>query len=240
MLLNLKRAIRSSLAFAAGVALLCFPSQVLAKTAKRQVTTGVLYSIEGGTGAGMINVYGGGELLRLQYENPRDDRGFREVEDYHLGSIVKVRFHKSGRTLVLDRMTYTGRHNDAVKSADEFVYRHFALLAGRDCQSAYSNLSLSLRSRYSYEDFVRDFGWAKFNNELGRRWVLPSPLNRYAIPTYGTKMIGQTKRRILVLVKTIHFIEGRHEYYRYDLVRDDDSWLIDKIRSLSEEEYEAS
>ena len=210
--------------------------------------TGVLYYMEGGTGSGEICFRAKNRLLCVDYENPRKEYGPEDTRRYNYGSIWRVRYHLErfsqedakvvgqSQHLVLDSLTFTGHFDSAVISANEFVIRHYTLLANGNYEYAYRDLSTSLRERQSYASFVDGFRTIKFKTRLPEH-VGPNTFMRFAVPAYATAIVSHTKNRIVIDVDMSHFVERNQEKYRFDLARADNSWEIQRVRGISDQQF---
>jgi hypothetical protein len=226
--------------------LLCVSPHVGAKPVVHRVATGVLYYMDGGTGSGSIGIFTGRGVLEIDYENPRKEYGFRNGSGYQLGAIWGVRYHEERYSpedaeiegvkthLVLESARFTGRFDEAVKSANEFIYRHYALLAKGDYQNAYRDLSASMRARQPYESFVAGFRSVKFY-EISHGMVGPNAFLRYAVPENATTIISRSAQKVVIDVHMSKLVNGDIKLYRFDVVRGDEGWQIDKVAEIKEE-----
>ena len=240
--LAMKRIFSPSLSLVTAIILLCMPC-VGAKPHIHQIATGVLYYMEGGTGSGSINIRTRNRTLEIDYWNPRKEYGFKDEKGYQLGAIWKVSYHEEkldseeakdeGRKthLVLDSARFTGRFDQSVKSGNEFIYQHYGSLAKGDYQSAYNDLSPSLRLRQSYESFVAGFRDVKFL-KMYPVMVGPNTFLQYAVPDNATEIVSNSAQKVVIDVEMNKLVKGDYTYYRFDLIRVGDKWQIDKVKKL--------
>jgi len=209
--------------------------------------TGVLYYMQGGTGSGEM-CFRTKTLLCIDYENPYKEFGPEDSRRYNYGSIWRVRYHLErfssqdakiigqSQHLVLDSMTFTGRFDSTVLSANEFILRHYALLANGDYEHSYEDLSANLRARQSYESFVDGFRDLKFKKKAPEQ-IGPNTFMRYEVPNYATAIISHVDNSVVIDIDMSHFIERNQEKYRCVLSRANDIWQIRRIRRTSDEQF---
>jgi hypothetical protein len=205
---------------------------------------GVLYYMQGGTGSGEICFQTGRRHLCIDYENPYKEYGAKDADRYKYGSIWRVRYHierfakedarifGEKRHFVLDSITFTGRFDSEVLSANELIYHHYSLLAVGDYAKAYNDLSRGLRAKQSYEAFVEGCRSVKFRASLPEQ-VGANTFMRFAVPTYATRIVSHTGNKVVIDVDMSHFVEGEQRIYRFDVIRIDNLRLIDSVRSIT-------
>src|SRR6266516_1460342 len=230
----MKRTFCHSILSFTAIILIHAPS-VVAEPGVRRIATGVLYYMEGGTGSGSINIFTGNRILEIDYWNPRKEYGFKDERGYQLGAIWKVSYHREkldpeeardeGRKthLVLYSATFTGRFDQSVRSANEFIYQHYALLGKGEYQSAYHDLGTSLRARQSYESFVAGFRDVKFR-KMYPVMEGPNTFLKNTVPNDATEIVSHSAQKVVIDVEMDKFVERDYTYYRFDLLRVGDKW----------------
>ncbi|MBI2264922.1 MAG: hypothetical protein HYU64_07090 [Armatimonadetes bacterium] len=199
------------------------------QAARASEGTGTLYYLDGGRGGGVVHLYTGSGLLRIAFVSGKyKEIGFRGADGYAYGAIWKVGYHKAQVGLVLDRAVFTGRFDSAVRPADLLVRRHYALLSKGSYEKAYNHLSSAWKRTQSYDAFVKGFQEVKFAD------TAQTP------PSYALKIIGHNPREVLVLVDATWFTEGRGGYYRFTVVREKGSWVIDRSDPITHEKWRDS
>lgn len=218
------------------------------KSITRHEAIGVLHYVQGGTGSGEMCFQTRNRRLCIDYENPYNEYGSKEVDRYKYGAIWRVTYHlerfsKEDASIlgekehfVLDSMTFTGSFDSAVRSANELIYRHYSLLAEGEYARAYNNLTPALRAKQPYRVFVEGFRGVKFKARSPEQ-VGPNTFMRFSVPNYATAIVGHSKHKVVIDVDMIHFVKGDNKFYRFDVVGVDKAWLIDKVRSITEKQF---
>ncbi|MFL6207374.1 MAG: hypothetical protein ACJ74W_00900 [Pyrinomonadaceae bacterium] len=211
------------------LSVLGFVQQTEARRVVHRRAVGVLYYSAGGTGRGEFYLQTGGRILQLTFYKPTSyiERGFKggfgDGDGYDYGAIWQITYHvNKDKELILDSATYTGRFDQAVRTADNLIRHHFELLARHDYESAYKNLSPSLRSRQSFEEFVKSFRDKKFSEY---------------VPSFANTIIKHNPTEVVVLVDRDQFVGGKSGDYRFVIRRNNGNWYIDEITPISQEEW---
>ncbi|MCE1245194.1 MAG: hypothetical protein LWY06_00975 [Firmicutes bacterium] len=189
---------------------------------------GILYFIEGGTGAGICHVYTGRQLLKLHYTKYKE-YGFEHQEGYKYGSIWNVKYHtEAGGRKVIDSIEFTGKYDPAVKAADEMVRSYYIKAARGEFTEAYKMLSPGWQKDQSFDSYNRGMKKIKFKESAE------------SAPTFALKIIGHNSGEVLLLVNTFWFYEGASGYLKMEVKKVNGVWTIDRVTPVSFKQWDES
>lgn len=233
-----------------GAIVLCIQIQTFAKSNNYKTAEGVFYSMEGGTGSGSITLLSKKRKLIIDYTNPRTEFGFKNEKGFEIGAVWKVHYSiekyddymkaVSGKQTYLDLtdMTFTGRFDWNVHSANELIQQHYFQLARGEFQNAYKNLSKSFQSHHSYKNFVKGFGDVIFEkNALPSNQVSSNYYMQFSVPYYATSFVEISSKTAIIDVPMSRFTNSDSNYYRFYLIREKNAWRINKVKEISIDKY---
>lgn len=185
--------------------------------------TGVIYYAEGGTGGGLVHLLSQGNLVKLRWKKGQLlEQGLSSSQGWRPGAIWDYDQEEG----YLQRARFEQSFQPQVRAAVELVEDHYACLRQADWNRAYANLSPAWKKQQSLEDF-----------RLGQQKLR---YRKEPAPSYALKVIGHNSNEVLVLVNSAYFLAGDRSYFRYTLVRNHQSFCIDRGEAITADDWEHS
>lgn len=187
--------------------------------------SGTVFYLSGGSGSGVVHLFTGQQLLRLEYSDSYVDRSFTLADHFQYGAVWQIRYLRlPDGTLRLQHVLNTGQVDLAVRAADSLVRLHYQQLSRSDYRNAYGNLHPDQSGLISYETFVAGFGGVTF--------MTPRT------PAYGVKVVGRTEGSVQLLVDMSFFVHGETRFFRFDIQQVDGLWYIGPTGEVSASDWE--
>ena len=216
---------------AATAILICTAGAVLMPSKKepppQHTVSGILYYYElvGDSGRADINVEG--QTLHVAIAK-NDAVKVSRAEGLQNGAVWNCAYHQGAQFPELDSADFSGAVDPSVRAADDAVRRHYGQLGRKQWEAAYDNIdpASSLR-KSSFEEFKRGFKFANHNAESEQA------------PGNATKIVAISPDQATVLVNMRYFSKSGSGYYVFQLERKKGRWLISRVRSLRQSEWES-